>query len=65
MPDVISRYLQGKIEPKPQEKVEGSRLCKKADFSENALQKMLKYAGQGLTEVEINEIMETRCLFSL
>ena len=65
MPDVISRYLHGEIEPKPQENVEGSRLCKKADFSKNALQKMLKYAGQGLIEAEINEIMEARCHFSL
>ena len=65
MPKVITRYLEGHISPKPQESIEGSRLCKKADFNESALQKMLEYAGEGLKQSEIDQIMETRCQFWL
>ena len=65
MPDVISRYLRGEIEPKPQEKVADSRLCRRSDFSEEALLKMLEYAGEGLTREEIDAIMEARCRLSL
>lgn len=65
MPEVISRYLQGHISPKPQKAIEGRRLCKKADFNESALQQMLEYAGEGLNQSEIDQIMEARFQFLL
>lgn len=61
---VTKKYLDGSVTPKQQESVSG-RLCKKADFSEEALNRMLDYVGDGLSQSEIARIEDKRCHYSL
>lgn len=61
MPQVILSFLNGEISPTPQENVRNSRLCKKADFNEQALRTMDEFVGNGLTKDCIEKIMISRC----
>jgi folate-dependent phosphoribosylglycinamide formyltransferase PurN len=61
-PAVVADYLAGRCVPSPQEAITG-KLCRKADFSEDALRGALEYVGDGLSGGEIVRIEERRkCL---
>ena len=60
-PDVVHDYLVGRLESIPQESVNG-RLCRKSDFSEEAVCEVNKYVGSGLLNEEITRIrMSAKC----
>ena len=58
-PEQVKGYLEGRIKAHAQEAV-ASRVCKKADFSEEALLKMLLYVGKGFDAEEIAHIQEKK-----
>ncbi|HWA70560.1 MAG TPA: formyltransferase family protein [Rhizomicrobium sp.] len=63
-PEVVAGYLEGRNLPRPQEPIQG-RVCRKADFNEDALRKMLDYAGNGLSAAEIQNIERRKtCRYS-
>ena len=63
-PELVEGYLQGRIKAQAQEAI-ASRVCKKADFSEDALLKVLSYAGKGFGAKEIAHIQEEKkCRYS-
>lgn len=63
-PGLVADYLAGKVEVRPQEAIQ-SRICKKADFCEVALNQALAYVGTGLADEEILKITEAKaCRYS-
>ena len=63
-PELVAGYLDGRIKAHAQEAL-ASRVCKKADFSEEALLKVLSYVGKGLEAKEIAHIQEKKkCRYS-
>jgi folate-dependent phosphoribosylglycinamide formyltransferase PurN len=58
-PEVVASYLGGWIKTFAQENVDG-RICRKSDFSEEALREVLEYIGRGLTAKEIAKIHKER-----
>lgn len=63
-PEISESYLTCALTPKQQEPIPG-RLCKKADFNEEAPKAALGYVAGGLTSDEIRRIEGSRCRFSL
>jgi folate-dependent phosphoribosylglycinamide formyltransferase PurN len=62
LPSTVKAYLEGKVIPVPQENIAG-RLCRKADFSEEALTRALMYVANGITSEQIERARrETPCL---
>lgn len=55
MPQIVLDHLAGRREAVEQEKIPG-RLCRKADFSEAVLEKMLDYVGNGISAAEIARV---------
>lgn len=61
-PQVVRAYLEGRIEPQPQEPI-GGRLYRKVDFDDEALARALAYAGAGVSADEVAAIRAARpCL---
>jgi folate-dependent phosphoribosylglycinamide formyltransferase PurN len=55
VPSIASRYLSGGLVP-VQQILTGARAWRKADFSEEALQRALSVVGEGMTEEQIRRI---------
>jgi hypothetical protein len=63
-PELVEGFLEGRIKEQAPEAI-ASRVCKKADFSEGALLKVLSYAGKGFEAKEIAHIQkEKKCRYS-
>lgn len=63
-PGMVADYLTGITQAHPQEAIP-SRVCKKADFCEDALSHALAYVDSGLDAEEIGRIMRARaCRYS-
>lgn len=58
-PEQVAGYLEGRIRVHAQEAV-AARVCRRSDFSEEALLKVLAYVGQGLAAKEIAQIQEDK-----
>ena len=58
-PGVADDYLAGRIVAAPQEKLAG-RFCRKADFSEAALQDVLSFSAGGLSAAQIADVRRRR-----
>jgi len=62
-PQVVFDYLEGRIRPTRQEDF-ASRVYRKADFTQVALQQALDYIGEGLPEGELGQIeIRRKCLY--
>ena len=61
MPQIITSYLRGEISPTEQEKISTPRLCKKADFNEQALRNMKEFFEDGFDKDYIDKVMLSRC----
>lgn len=61
-PGVVVRYLENNLRPQAQENVAG-RICRKADFDDEALARALSYVRDGFSPLEIQRIEEAaKCL---
>jgi methionyl-tRNA formyltransferase len=63
MPQIITSYLKGEISPTQQEKISGSRLCKKADFNEQALRTVNEFFQDEFNKDYIDKVMLSRCQY--
>lgn len=61
-PAIVTAYLENTLYPQAQENVVG-RICRKADFDDAALARVLSYVGDGFSPQELQRIQEAaQCL---